>query len=127
LIARQNDTDEAAIEAVGDIFAGKTRAEWDRLLDDQEVCYAPILDLSETCQNPQVAYRRMVDEVIWPDGSPGKQAAVVPKFSLTPGTLRRPPSRPGQHSYEILGELGLDSDAIAKLEAEGVVKGRKQE
>ena len=64
----------------------------------------------------------MVDEAAWPDGSRGKQAGVVPKFSLTPGSLRRPPSRPGQHSYEILGELGLDSDTIAKLEADGVLK-----
>ena len=126
LIGKQNDTDDATIEEVRQVFVGKTRAEWDQLLDDEEVCYAAILDLSETCRNPQVVHREMVNEVTWPDGSQGKQAAVVPKFSLTPGTLRRPPSRPGQHSYEILGELGLDSDTIAQLEADGVVKGRKE-
>lgn len=122
LLEQQNNTDDATIEDVRQVFAGKTRAEWDQLLDNEEVCYAPILDLAETFKNPQVVHRQMVDEAAWPDGSRGKQAGVVPKFSLTPGSLRRPPSRPGQHSYEILGELGLDSDTIAKLEADGVLK-----
>lgn len=122
LIERQNDTDQATIDEVRKIFAGKTRQEWDRLLDDQEVCYAAILDLAETCQNSQLVHRQMIQEVILPDGSRSRQVGVVPKFSLTPGTLRRPPSRPGQHSYEILKELGMDSKTIADLEKEGVVK-----
>ena len=123
LLEKQNNTDDTTIEDVRQVFADKTRAEWDQLLNHEEVCYAPILDLAETFKNPQVVHRQMVDEATWADGSRGKQAGVVPKFSLTPGSLRRPPSRPGQHSYEILRELGLDSDTIAELEADGVVKG----
>jgi crotonobetainyl-CoA:carnitine CoA-transferase CaiB-like acyl-CoA transferase len=123
LIARQNDTSEETIEEVRRIFAAKTRDEWDRLLDAEEVCYAPILDLSETCVNPQLVHRGMIQEVTWPDGSRARQVGVVPRFSRTPGTLRRPPSRPGQHSHEILSELGMDRENIAALEKEGVIKG----
>ena len=124
LVDRQNDTDETTIEEVQRIFSKKTLKEWDELLDDQEVCYAPILDLSGTCNNPQLKHRQMVQEVILPDGSRSKQVGVVPKFSLTPGTLRRPPSTPGEHSYEILQELGVDSKIISDLEKAGVVKGK---
>ena len=124
LVDRQNDTDETTIEEVQRIFSKKTLKEWDELLDDQEVCYAPILDLSGTCNNPQLKHRQMIQEVILPDGSRSKQVGVVPKFSLTPGTLRRPPSTPGEHSYEILQELGVDSKIISDLEKAGVVKGK---
>lgn len=123
MIARQNDTDEAAIDEMRRIFASHTRAHWDELLDKEEVCYAPILDLAETCQNPQITHRQIIKEVTWPDGSRGVQVGVVPRFSQTPGTLRRPPSRPGEHSHEILGELGLDGQAISDLEQDGVIKG----
>lgn len=122
LIAKQNDTGEEAIGELQEIFASRTRAEWDQLLDSEEVCYAPILDLAETCQNTQVVHRQMIREVAWPDGGTSKQVGIVPRFSLTPGTLRRPPSLPGQHTHEILSELGMDRTQIAELEREGVVK-----
>jgi formyl-CoA transferase len=43
------------------------------------------------------------------------------KLSDTPATVRRPPPTLGEHTDEILGELGLDAAAIAKLRAEKVV------
>lgn len=123
LIEQQNDTDGSAIEALSQIFANKTMAEWDQLLDDEEVCYAAVLNLEETCQNPQVVHRQMISETFWPDGTTSKQPGVIPRFSLTPGTLRRPPSRPGDHTYEILKKLGMDKESIAELEKDGVIKG----
>jgi len=127
LIERQNDTGEETIEEMRKIFARKTRAEWDRLLDTEEVCYAAVLDQDEVCRSTQVAHRKMIQEKTWPDGRTSRQVGVVPRFSLTPGTLRRPPSRPGQHSHEILKELGMDQAAIVSLEKEGVVKGGPDE
>jgi crotonobetainyl-CoA:carnitine CoA-transferase CaiB-like acyl-CoA transferase len=122
LIDRQNDTSGETAKTLQSIFATRTRAEWDRLLDDKEVCYAPVLDLEAVCNNRQFIHREMIHEEIGADGTRSVQAGVVPRFSLTPGTLRRPPSRPGQHSREILNEQGLDRTTIDNLEKEGVVK-----
>ncbi len=123
LIAKQNDTGEEVIGELRRIFASRTRAQWDQLLDSEEVCYAPVLDLEETCRNRQVVHREMVQDVAWPDGGKSRQVGIVPRFSLTPGTLRRPPSRPGEHTHEILIELGMDRTKIAEMEREGIVKG----
>jgi crotonobetainyl-CoA:carnitine CoA-transferase CaiB-like acyl-CoA transferase len=43
------------------------------------------------------------------------------KFSDTPAAVRRPPPLLGEHTDEVLGELGLDAAAIAKLKADKVV------
>ncbi|BBO74501.1 CoA transferase [Desulfosarcina widdelii] len=122
LIDRKEDTSGETVETLQSIFATRTRAEWDRLLDDKEVCYAPVLDMEEVCSNRQYVYRKMIHEEIDVDGTRSVQAGVVPRFSMTPGTLRRLPSRPGQHSREILSEQGLDQSTIDNLEKEGVVK-----
>jgi crotonobetainyl-CoA:carnitine CoA-transferase CaiB-like acyl-CoA transferase len=122
LIDLQNDTSGEPVKTLQSIFATRTRAEWDQLLDDKEVCYAPVLDQEAACGNRQFVHREMIHEEIDADGSRSFQAGVVPRFSLTPGALRRPPSRPGQHSREILRGQGLDETTIDNLEKEGVVK-----
>jgi len=122
LIDHQNDTSGETAKTLQSIFATRNRVEWDRLLDDKEVCYAPVLDMEAVCSNRQFIHREMIHEEIHADGTRSVQAGVVPRFSLTPGTLRRPPSRPGQHSREILNEQGLDRTTIDNLEKEGVVK-----
>lgn len=123
LIDLQNDASGKTTTALQTIFATRDRAEWDDLLNDKEVCYAPVLDLEGACSNRQFTHRNMIHEEIGADGTRSVQAGVVPHFSLTPGTLQRPPSRPGQHSREILEELGMSRTAIESLEKEGVVKG----
>lgn len=44
-----------------------------------------------------------------------RQVGIAPKFSDTPSSIRRPPSRPGAHTAEILAELGLPQDALGAL------------
>lgn len=122
LIEKQFDTNKETIEELRMIFAGKTREEWNQLLEAEEVCYAPVRDLEEVSRDPQVVHRKMISEVDWPDGTRSRQVGIVPRFSLTPGSFRIPPSRPGQHSYEVLAEMGFDENSIASLEKEGVIE-----
>ena len=49
------------------------------------------------------------------------QPAAAPRFSRTPGAVRRPPPHAGQHTDEILAELGLDTDAVTALREAGAV------
>jgi len=51
---------------------------------------------------------------------------IAPKFSLTPGKVRTPPPVPGQHTYEILGALGIALSEISTLEREKVIKGSSE-
>jgi len=82
---------------------------------------APVNDISQFIQDPHVAARDIVVEV--PDKHTGtlQMHNVVPRFSETPGALRRPAPEVGEHTEEILTELGMSGEEIAELEAEGVL------
>ena len=123
LIAKQYDAGSESLEEVKQIFVSKTSTEWERLLESEDVCYAPVLNLEEAARNDQVLHRDMVVEMKGPGSKNLKQVGIVPKFSLTPGKIRIPPPTPGQHTHEILRGLGISQEAISKLEKEQVVKG----
>jgi alpha-methylacyl-CoA racemase len=81
----------------------RTRAEWDEAFAGTDACYAPVLDLDEVRDHPQHLARES-----WVDVAGVPQPAPAPRFSRTPGSVRRPAPRPGEHTAEILAELGLD-------------------
>jgi crotonobetainyl-CoA:carnitine CoA-transferase CaiB-like acyl-CoA transferase len=63
----------------------------------------------------------MVETVPHPTIGDLKMLGIPFKLSDTPATVRRPPPLLGEHTDEVLGELGLDAAAITKLRAEKVV------
>lgn len=96
------------------IFATKTREEWSELLEGTDVCFAPVLTMDEAAQHPHNLHRKTFVEV-----AGITQPAPAPRFDRTPGEIQRPPSHPGQHTDEILGEwLGADSSKIANLRSD---------
>jgi len=105
-------------ERLAAVFKAKTRAEWCELMEGTDVCFAPVLRMSEAAQHPHNVHRKTFLEL---DGV--VQPAPAPRFSKTPGTVQRPPAHAGQHTDEVLGDwLGLDSDGIGKLRAGGAVR-----
>jgi crotonobetainyl-CoA:carnitine CoA-transferase CaiB-like acyl-CoA transferase len=123
LIGKQYDHSPETVEALGKIFASRTSKEWDALLSEEEVCYAPVLDPKEATENHQVRHREMILPAAGPDHAVQQQVGIVPKFSVTPGRVRMPSPEPGQHTHEVLRQLGMDAHRIAEMEKEGVVKG----
>ena len=122
-IDKQFDQHPDTFHDLKQIFAGKTRVEWDALLGAEEVCYSPVLSIEEVAENEHVLHRKMIVEINDTTGKPLKLVGVGPKLSLTPGAIKSPPPQPGQHTYEILEELGMTHEDITELEEEGVLSG----
>jgi alpha-methylacyl-CoA racemase len=98
------------------IFLTKTRDEWVQIMAGREACFSPVLSIDEAPQHPQMQQRdvfQKFDGVLHP--SP------APRFSKTPGALRRPAPAPGQHSEEVLAEWGLTADEINSLQEVGAM------
>jgi alpha-methylacyl-CoA racemase len=98
------------------IFASRSRDDWDAHFADTDACVAPVLDLAEAPRHPHHRARGTFTEV-----GGVVQPAPAPRLSRTPGSVDRPPPRPGEHTDEVLAELGLDVDAIAALRDAGVI------
>lgn len=93
------------------IFRTKTRDEWCEIMEGTDVCFAPVLSLSESVGHPHNKARDTFVEI---DGV--IQPAPSPRFSRTPAEVSRPPCRPGQHSREALSDWGFTDAQIASLE-----------
>jgi len=96
------------------IFKTKTRDEWSAILEPEDLCYAPVLDMGEAPKHPHnIARQTFVER----DGM--VQPAPAPRFSRTPGAIQGPPPEPGEHTDAGLAEWGFSADEIAALRASG--------
>ena len=103
-------------ERIRAVIRTRTRDEWCALLEGTDVCFAPVLSLTEAPKHPHNVERGTFVEV---DGI--TQPAPAPRFSRTPGAIRRPPSAAGQHTDETLTDWGIDVARIAALRASGAI------
>ncbi len=106
---------------LGKTFATRPRAEWAQRLEAQDVPYAPVHNVDEVIDDEQVRHLGTFYQVQHP--KEGEVWGVNPPVFIDrerPGPMRPPPVL-GEHSEQILGELGLDRDEIAKLKTAKVV------
>jgi alpha-methylacyl-CoA racemase len=97
-------------------FGSRTRAASEELFAGVDGCVFPVLSMSEAPQHPHnVARGTFVtrDDVVQP--------APAPRFSVTPAQLRLPPPAVGEHTGEILADLGLSEEEVRRLHDAGVV------
>ena len=97
------------------VFATKTQAEWCAIMEATDVCFAPVLTMSEAAQHPHNKERNTFVE------SHGvMQPAPAPRFSRTKTSLDQPPAHPGQHTSEVLTAWGIGD--VESLIVSGAVK-----
>ncbi|PNE37972.1 carnitine dehydratase [Streptomyces noursei] len=82
--------------AIAARFRTRTRDEWTAVFQDSDACVAPVLSLREAPAHPHLAARGTFTE-----HAGLTQPAPAPRFSATPGTVRRPPARPGADTEEV--------------------------
>ena len=82
---------------------------------------APIYDIDQFVADPHVQARQIVVDV--PDEEIGSVTMhnVIPRLSATPGALRRPAPKLGEHNAEVLGRVGVDGVRPGQAPSEGVV------
>lgn len=98
------------------MFASRSQAEWRRLLEGTDACFAPVLPIPEAAGHPQLSAR---STYVTADGV--LQPAPAPRFNRTPGQIRGTPPDPGQHTMEILESLEYPGARIAELITCGAV------
>jgi crotonobetainyl-CoA:carnitine CoA-transferase CaiB-like acyl-CoA transferase len=121
--AKRVENREQLIPLLEAIFKTKSYRHWVDLLDRAGIPVGPVYELSDLFQDPHVLARDMLVTMQHPTVGEIKQVGVAVKLSDTPGELVTPPPLLGQHSCEVLRELGLSDEAIAELFEKGVTGG----
>jgi len=103
------------------IFLTKIRDEWVELLRQTDTCVAPVYSLDEVLSDPQVLHRNLVVELNHPKLGKVKQVGISIKLSETPGAIRSIAARPGEHTDQMLADLGYTKEDIEKLRSIGAV------
>jgi alpha-methylacyl-CoA racemase len=109
----EGDAGEGVHREMEEVFASRTRSEWEMALAGLEVCCEPVLEIDEVASHPQVAARGLIKEL-----STGIE--VAPAVRVTKEWRRLDPPRLGEHTAQVLAEVGVDDARLASLRREGV-------
>lgn len=102
-------------------FRQKTLAEWEAELSALDACYQGVRTLDEAMNHPQFQARGMASHYPDQDGRPVPTLGVPARLEDTPGALRSRPARFGEHTEQILLELGYTLDEIRGMREQSVV------
>jgi len=106
---------EACEAPLRDFIRERTLNDALQVFERAEVTAAPVYDIAQFLADPHVRARQIVVDL--PDSEMGSvpMHAVVPRLSGTPGAIRTPAPKLGEHTREILGALGITNDELARL------------
>lgn len=102
---------------LANVMSAKTSHEWCEIMEGTDLCFAPVLTMSQAAQHPHNVERKTFIDI-----AGVTQPAPAPRFSRTPNAVPTPPAHPGQHSREVLLDWGFAESAIELLLSSGAVK-----
>jgi alpha-methylacyl-CoA racemase len=102
-------------EVLGKRFSEKTRAEWCDVFEGSDACFAPVLTFSEARAHPHNKARQAFVEV-----GQVQQPAPAPRFSRTPGAVRRAPPERGEGALAALADWGFSTAEVERLRSRGL-------
>jgi crotonobetainyl-CoA:carnitine CoA-transferase CaiB-like acyl-CoA transferase len=108
-------------KAIGEITKHKSSREWIDILNKAGVPCGPIYNMDEVFADPQVQHLHMAAPVHHPRLGDIAVVAQAVELSRTPSGVRYPTPEKGEHTDEVLGELGFDAATIADLRKQKVV------
>ena len=114
----------ALTAALTPFFKSRGSLEWLRRLEQAGVPAGPVLDVRQMHADPQALAREMIVETVHPTAGRVKAIGLPIKFSDTPGGLRRPAPLFGQHTREVLRDLGFSDSEIDRMAALGAIQVR---
>jgi crotonobetainyl-CoA:carnitine CoA-transferase CaiB-like acyl-CoA transferase len=117
MIEEQFSGDAAAHEKMESVFASRSRDEWLEALASLETCVGPVNDLDEAFRDPQVVHRQLVAEVEGEAYGPSSPMRFDGRQLVN---LTRAPGF-GEHTADVLAEIGISEDELEKLRACGAV------
>jgi crotonobetainyl-CoA:carnitine CoA-transferase CaiB-like acyl-CoA transferase len=106
---------------VAELLLDKDTERWFSIFAEHGVWHAPVNDYSQVEQDPQVQWSNSIVEFDYPNAGKIRLLNHPLRYNGQVPPLRRPPPTHGQHSREVLGELGYGKDEIDKLFAQSIV------
>ncbi len=112
---------EALERALAPTFKTRTRDEWLRCLEANDVPVVPLYDIAEAMADPQVSHLQLVEELEHPVAGKMKFVGPPVRYDSLPRQPNVPPPMLGEHSAAILRELGTSEAVIGRLRKQGIV------
>ena len=121
----RNDGRAAQMERIDQAISEWTsKRSLNEVLSEMEKAEVPagrIYSAADIVADPHFAARGMIEQVIAGDGEPLKVPGIVPKLSATPGAIRSPAPKLGEHTDEVLQAAGYSAEEISGLRKKGIV------
>ena len=114
-------TGQQAVKAeVRTIIASRTYEEWTAIFAELDLCVEPVLGIDEMVEHAQTQARQMIVDVPKADGSVQRQIGSPFKFSQSQPIYKHVGAALGQHTQEVLTELGYSDGQVEQLRMAGV-------
>ncbi len=113
----------ARLELIQEVLRTNTSQYWLTRLEEHGVPCVPVLTRNDMIQHPQVHANDIIVESEHPQAGTLRQARAAARFSHTATAIRYGAPGLGQHTDELLGELGLTSEEVSELRAAAVISG----
>lgn len=109
------------IEEIKKVFREKTQKEWIDFFKEKDVCCEPVLNFDEIFKHPHVIHRNIIVEVEYPGVGKIRQIGSPIKSSAFTVEIQRPPPAWGEHTIEVLKEIGYSNNEIKRFKESNII------